>query len=151
MTATTEIVTNDALRVDIQQTRAEMQHVFETLLDPLDLPGSWTERQRRADQDRRVKLLQHIGWADTLLGQLDKAVASLLARVAERDRLRAAQATIAQQLKDAPQWQTIADHRARDTEWARQNGLHTYADRARQRRRGSQRRTGAAESAAPVC
>lgn len=124
-TATRESTTptTDALLADIQRTHAEIQKTLNAMLDPLDIPGSWTERQKGADRERRVRLAQHVTWANTLTEQLAKAAGTRAALTPGRDRLWAAQVTIEKQIADAPDYREIADARASTAEWARQNEL----------------------------
>lgn len=107
----------------LQTTRAEMQQALDAMLDPRDTPGSWTQRQKDAYEECRHRLPQHIGLCSTLMEQLTKAVATRAARLPERDRLLAAKAAIEQMIKDAPDWRTVADNRARDAEYDRQRWL----------------------------
>jgi hypothetical protein len=112
----------DELLIEIRKTHVELQAAFAALPSMLDLPGNLTERQRGVEIDRRARLPQYIVSCGSLIEQLTKAVATLVTRTPQRDRLRAAKAAIEKQIAEAVDWRTLTG-RARDQEWARQNVL----------------------------
>lgn len=114
---TTDTTINaDTVLADLQKTRAVM-------LDPMDMPGDWTPRQRAAYETRRATLDANIiGMRNTSALLVDPtARRDTLAR--DRDRLRVVQAAIEQQIKEAPDSRLIVDAREREKEWARQQAL----------------------------
>lgn len=124
MTATTlDTISTDTLLADIAALRNESQSTLAAMLDPLDLPGSMTEREKQHDRERRVRLQQHISWCNKVAEQLAKAATTCATLTPARDRLLSARATIAQQFEEAPDHRTIVDARAQRHEWERQNAL----------------------------
>lgn len=112
-----------ALLSEVHQERAAIEKALAAMLDPLDIPGSWTERQRLAEAERRVRLPQHVTALNTLAGQVTKAFATRDALRPQADRLIAAGTTIEQLIADAPDVNGIADRREQTHQWARQNML----------------------------
>lgn len=123
-TITTKTHTNtDTMLAEIGQHHADMQRDYAAMLDYRDTPGSWTQRQKGAYEERRNRYPQFFVLCGTLSEQITKAVAMLATMTPQRDRMRAAKATIEQMIKDAPDYREIVDSRASTAEWARQNGL----------------------------
>lgn len=113
---TTKKHSPEDVRAALQKARAEM-------LDPMDLPRTWTSRQVNEHEERARLLALHdhgIAHQMSMLADASRRRSSLQA---DLDRLRAAEKTIDQQIAAAADWRTIVDPRARDAEWARQQTL----------------------------
>ena len=123
MTTAAAEPTSTELLSDIASARAEIQKAIAALLDPLDVPGSWTERMKMHDRDRRVRLPQHVALLNNLQEKLSKAIAVRDSLTPQRDRMLAVQATIKQLLEDAPDHNLIVDRRESTHAWAQQNAL----------------------------
>lgn len=115
--------TTDAMLADLQQTCEALQQAHDAMIDPLDAPRTWTQRQLNAYEAHRAQLLQYVNACNNFVWPLDKPRAQLVVCVPARDRLRPVKAQIEQQIADAPDWRTVADPSERDREADRQRGL----------------------------
>ena len=106
--------TVDALIADLRTRLAAM-------IDPLDIPRSWTQRQLNVYEERRQRL------GHVLNGLRNATVSSTDHLVATRDQMLGYKATLEQMILDAPdlnarQYNSNVE-RMRDKEWERQQGL----------------------------
>lgn len=109
---------------DPEQVLATLKETRAALLDPLDIPRTWTTRKVHEYEERRRLLDVHI---TGISAQLDFINARTLKRAplqASLDRLRKAEATIDKQIVDAPDWKSLVDSRARDQAWGWQQALN---------------------------
>ena len=149
-TAVAEQTDAAALLSEIQHERAAIEKALASMLDPLDIPGNWTERQRLHHRERGITLQQHVTALNTLAGQVTKAFATRDALRPQADRLIAAGTTIEQMIADAPDVNGIADRREQTHQWGAAEHAARLAGGHRKGSRELRRPSGVARSVARV-
>ena len=96
---------------------AKLSAALAAMLDPLDIPRTWTQRQVGAYERRRHRLNMHIS------GLRNASASKAEPLHAKRDELLTAKVSLEKQIADAPDWRTIDDGRERDKEFDRQQWL----------------------------
>jgi hypothetical protein len=106
-----------------QEILAQLQRARDAMLDPLDIPRTWTERQAEAYERCRASLDAHAQAIHVSMNSINKPTARLATAIAARDRLLAIQATLEQQIADAPNPRGLGGGIAEQKAWGRQQGL----------------------------
>ena len=102
---------------------AALRQSLDKMLDPLDVPGTWTQRQKDAHEVRRRE-------TENVIHQIASHRDLLVKPTARRDAaeqalatLRDAKKAIEQQIEAAGDWRTVPEAKARDAAWERIQAL----------------------------
>jgi hypothetical protein len=93
---------------DPQDVLTDLRREREAMLDPLDVPRTWTQRQLDAYEERRLALDAHINALRLASGKLRSVEGRLGRWIPARDRLVTAVATLTTQLEDSLKGRTTA-------------------------------------------
>ena len=116
----------DTIRAEIEQAeslRAAVQKVRAAMLAPDDAPGSLTERERRANAERRRLLDGIVTGIEAQVALLPGPMAQFTDATADRDRLIGIDATLEQRMAALPDYRTITDPREAKAVWTAENDL----------------------------
>jgi hypothetical protein len=106
-----------------QETIAALQKQRDAMLDPMDVPRTWTQRQADAYEQRRAALDAHAQAIHVSLHAVNKPTQRLAVVTATRDRLLAVEAMLEKQIADAPDPRSVGGEREQTKEMGRQKGL----------------------------
>jgi hypothetical protein len=81
---------------------AKLQHARAKLLDPMDYPGQWTQRQRNTYDTLRARAAAYVQDLTQTLAVLEASTARLADWQPVRERLQAVEAKLVEQLNASP-------------------------------------------------